>query len=315
MKQIILESARGENYLQYIADKFNGTTLGDHAVSFDNDTLKGRTGLIQGENYRAVLTAYITKQDLDISFSPDETYQYIAIFFPQWVNYHGGEKQQIHFNAPNGLVILRNTENFTSLVRKGVEKKIVYIYFNESFLPNLISDRLEGIKDFVYHLGNYHLATWKKSFFFDLREQLHEDFIEEYVQVKLKELFILFHNLIYSYNETNKEELFSDYEIETIYSIKDVIDKNLKEKPIVKQLSRDFGINTGKMSKVFKSLFGETIYQYYKKQRIQEVKEQVTYTNKTLTEIAFDYGFTDVQHFSKNFKQAFGITPTDIRKS
>jgi AraC family transcriptional activator of tynA and feaB len=35
---------------------------------------------------------------------------------------------------------------------------------------------------------------------------------------------------------------------------------------------------------------------------------------RTVSEIAYSWGFSDVSHFSRSFKQKFGITPRECRQ-
>lgn len=46
---------------------------------------------------------------------------------------------------------------------------------------------------------------------------------------------------------------------------------------------------------------------------ISKVKEQVTETDKTISEIAFDLGFNYPHHLSRSFKKIVGITPGEFR--
>lgn len=47
---------------------------------------------------------------------------------------------------------------------------------------------------------------------------------------------------------------------------------------------------------------------------VLETKRQLSYTNKTTKEIAFDVGFEDASHLSRMFKKITGISPTTFKK-
>ena len=49
-------------------------------------------------------------------------------------------------------------------------------------------------------------------------------------------------------------------------------------------------------------------------QRMKRAKELLVYTNKTITEIAEETGYTDLFYFSKTFKKNNGISPNEYRK-
>ena len=39
------------------------------------------------------------------------------------------------------------------------------------------------------------------------------------------------------------------------------------------------------------------------------------YSGKTIAEIAYEFGFNDISHFSRDFKAIYGLTPSDYRSS
>ncbi|MDT0555394.1 helix-turn-helix domain-containing protein [Patiriisocius hiemis] len=47
---------------------------------------------------------------------------------------------------------------------------------------------------------------------------------------------------------------------------------------------------------------------------VLEAKRQLSYTNKTTKEIAFDVGFEDASHLSRMFKKVTGVSPTTFKK-
>jgi AraC-like DNA-binding protein len=68
------------------------------------------------------------------------------------------------------------------------------------------------------------------------------------------------------------------------------------------------------LSDLFSSIEGKTIEQYFIQQRIEKVKELLVYDQLSLTEIAFQTGFSSVHHLSSQFKKITGLTPTHFRK-
>jgi AraC-like DNA-binding protein len=48
-------------------------------------------------------------------------------------------------------------------------------------------------------------------------------------------------------------------------------------------------------------------------ERCRKILEDPTQAHRTLTEIAFAWGFSDQSHFSRAFKSAYGVTPRDFR--
>jgi len=81
-----------------------------------------------------------------------------------------------------------------------------------------------------------------------------------------------------------------------------------------KYLSNELGVNYSHLSFVFSSCEGITIEKFIIKQKIEKVKELLTYDELTLSEIAFKLGYSSVQHLSNQFRQITGLNPSYFKK-
>ena len=68
------------------------------------------------------------------------------------------------------------------------------------------------------------------------------------------------------------------------------------------------------LSNLFSSQEGITIEKYSIRQRIERVKELLTYNELSLSEIADQMEYSSVQHLSQQFKKETGLTPTQFRE-
>ena len=68
------------------------------------------------------------------------------------------------------------------------------------------------------------------------------------------------------------------------------------------------------LSKLFSEVEGITIEKYVILQRIERVKELLAYGELSLSEIAFQLGYSSVAHLSAQFKKVTGFTPSEFRK-
>lgn len=81
-----------------------------------------------------------------------------------------------------------------------------------------------------------------------------------------------------------------------------------------KYLSKELGLNYSYISSVFSTCEGTTIEKFIIKQKIEKVKELLTYDELTLSEIAFKLGYSSVQHLSNQFRQITGLNPSYFKK-
>ncbi len=79
-------------------------------------------------------------------------------------------------------------------------------------------------------------------------------------------------------------------------------------------LSKTFGLDYSYLSRLFSSIVGTTIEKYIILQRIEKVKELLLYDELTLSEIAWQTGYSSVQHLSNQFKKIIGMSPSAYKK-
>ena len=79
-------------------------------------------------------------------------------------------------------------------------------------------------------------------------------------------------------------------------------------------LEEKLGMDYHYLSTLFSSVEGITIEKYSILQRIEKVKELLMYDEKNLSDIAFQLGYSSVQHLSQQFKKVTGLTPTHFKQ-
>lgn len=89
----------------------------------------------------------------------------------------------------------------------------------------------------------------------------------------------------------------------------DYIHSHLTEKLGVDTLSRKAYMSRNEFFKWFRHQFGISPLEYINRERIKLAKQLLSGENKTVTETAYQCGFTDVNYFVRVFKKSEGITP------
>ena len=80
------------------------------------------------------------------------------------------------------------------------------------------------------------------------------------------------------------------------------------------QLQEEIGRDYGYLSTLFSSVENITIERYIILQRIEYAKELLIYDELTLSEIAFQLGYSSVQHLSGQFRKTTGMSPSQFKK-
>lgn len=89
--------------------------------------------------------------------------------------------------------------------------------------------------------------------------------------------------------------------------------ENYKHKCLLRDATLSIGFDYAYISKLFKKIIGVTYNQYVNYLRIQQSKELLKFTDKTITEIAFECGFSSLRSFNRKFLEITEITPSDYR--
>ncbi|WP_207493762.1 helix-turn-helix domain-containing protein [Aridibaculum aurantiacum] len=77
-----------------------------------------------------------------------------------------------------------------------------------------------------------------------------------------------------------------------------------------KSLHKDYSY----LSSLFSEVEGITIEKYLINQKIEKVKELIIYDELSLSEIAYQLGYSSIAHLSSQFKKVTGLTPTHFKK-
>lgn len=94
--------------------------------------------------------------------------------------------------------------------------------------------------------------------------------------------------------------------------IKEIIDLHFLETLQVSRLAKEAKVHPAYLGKAFKIHFGTDIKSYQKQLKIHYAISKITNRKSNLTQIAYDSGFSDQSHFSREVKKTTNFTPKTI---
>lgn len=113
------------------------------------------------------------------------------------------------------------------------------------------------------------------------------------------------------------EERHASSRLSKLKSVQRYIQKNLGDTRLtLTHIAAQNGISKRYLHWLFQST-GETAARYVQRLRLERCRIDIgnpLMRNKTIADIAFSWGFSDPMHFSRVFKNHFGIRPSDLRK-
>lgn len=104
-------------------------------------------------------------------------------------------------------------------------------------------------------------------------------------------------------------------ENEIIRQAQQYISAHIREKLSVPLVARQVDVSPSYLTALFHKNLQISPGEYIRRIKLQESKQMIRENNLNFTEIAAELQYSTVHHFSRQFKEKFGITPTEYAKS
>ena len=91
------------------------------------------------------------------------------------------------------------------------------------------------------------------------------------------------------------------------------MDRDYAQPLDVPALARTALMSEGHFSRSFRAAFGETPHRYLQRRRVERSMFLLRETDRSITDICLDVGFTSLGTFSRMFREIVGETPSGYR--
>lgn len=142
---------------------------------------------------------------------------------------------------------------------------------------------------------------------------LPEEIRNEYFKLKVLEL-LLFLKTVDAQKDGQERPYFYKTQVEKVKAIMAFMTANPDKHYTMQQLSEMYDIPVSALKKCFKGVYGTAIYTFMKNYRMDLAAKLLSQTDKSITEIAGNVGYTNCSKFSEAFKNTTGKTPMEYRK-
>lgn len=82
--------------------------------------------------------------------------------------------------------------------------------------------------------------------------------------------------------------------------------------PGIENLAEEIGMSETKLKAHFKTMFGNTILQYFKERQMELAKQLLASEKIKINELALRFGYESAGKFSNAFKNQFGVLPSEV---
>src|SRR5438105_3483744 len=94
---------------------------------------------------------------------------------------------------------------------------------------------------------------------------------------------------------------------------RDAMDRTYAQPLDVPALARIAFVSEAHFIRTFRATFGETPHRYLQRRRVERSMFLLRETNRSVTDICLDVGFSSLGTFSRTFRDIVGQSPTDYR--
>lgn len=94
---------------------------------------------------------------------------------------------------------------------------------------------------------------------------------------------------------------------------RDTMDRSYSQPLDIPSLARVAFVSEAHFVRTFSATFGETPHRYLQRRRVERAMFLLRVTERSVTEICLEVGFTSLGTFSRTFREIVGETPTSYR--
>lgn len=116
-------------------------------------------------------------------------------------------------------------------------------------------------------------------------------------------------------NQTVEKESVSDLDKDFVSRFRALIEEKMKESELnVEDLGRDMGMSRVQLYRKLKSLTNYSPNELLRQMRLKKAASLLATSELSVSEIAYEVGFSSPSYFTKCYKEQFGESPTDFLK-
>ena len=147
-----------------------------------------------------------------------------------------------------------------------------------------------------------------------MKEPVDEPFKLFFLRVKTEELIC---RLLMELVKRDEKQLYdlNSQDVQIIYEVKARMLAHLERPPVINELALGANMSPTKLKRLFKQIFGNSIFNYYQTHRMQEAARLLKEEKLSVSEAGYQLGFTNLSHFSRVFYEHTGVKPKQYSRS
>jgi AraC-like DNA-binding protein len=298
--------------LRAVIDK-NTFTIPSHLGSGSGILLKIEDELFFNI-YDFQLNTSITAHRKAVSYG--EYFPIICWFSPDQMKQEThGEKKIINRDSPYSIFFPSPKIESNYLIPAKNRIIILTITLTKNWLlRNLSGNKKSNILNLIESNNPFFLyeeISFNMGKYLEKLKGLEMDNIVSSIQLRsyILNFLVLFISAIEKRKRPSLTSNINHLDVEKLFDIRQVLTEQYSTPPAIKALASQAAMSESKLQKLFREVFGITIYQYVLKVRIEEAKKMIESKRFSVSEVGYEIGYTNLSHFTAAFKKQVGINP------
>lgn len=278
--------------------------------------------LIFGPDFKITLHHYTLKEDLVIKRNSSGLgNELITIFFysnEEALEIAFNDNPQVRFSEREDAAIQVTSNDLSSAIRFPAGHNVHYmvVAIKPAYLktilavktPNSTLQTITTSESSFLFFENMSVET-KNLLKHITAVNMEDELSHFYMQIKVQELiYLLFQQLVLR-ESTNAHYSVNSADVERLLHIRNEMLRDLSVPPVLSELAAIAAMSETKLKQLFKQIFGDTIYNYYQRNRMEEAAFLLKQGKHSVAETGYELGFSNLSHFSRLFEKYYGLTP------
>ena len=279
-------------------------------------------GFVFNEHIRMLISNYELNEDLvvknpDINASKRMIFFKFQNIFPKTETLSTGK----HLMEMPSVLIATSRMNTDDVISIHTNTAVINIEVDANYLNGLF-DLSEKSPVLQSLLQNTQPLLFEQMIYPSLQkivdeivtESVDETFELFFLRIKAEELIC---RLLMELEKRDEKHLYAlnIHDIQTIYKVKEQMLEHLETPPVIKELAVCANMSPSKLKRLFKQIFGNSIFSYYQEFRMKEAARLLKEEKLSVSDAGYQLGFTNLSHFSRVFKEHIGMKPKQYSRS
>ncbi|EKT3958595.1 helix-turn-helix transcriptional regulator [Flavobacterium psychrophilum] len=279
-------------------------------------------GLFLGNGMGMMIRNYELYEDMLVSKKGDnEAIDRIIINFSNIFFDDEGIRSELTPKDLPTVQIGKGKIDIEMLIPKRVKYRTILIGIDKKRLKELLGEQ-KGIIIYEEILETEHVLLFEEIITPAIQKVANEiiecavppNLQNVYWKIKANEIICLLFAELFK-RENSPVLNLNENDVVIIYQIRDQILQQLNVPPLLSNLAKQSGMSESKLKKLFKQIFGNSIFNYYQTFRMKEAARLLNEKKLTVSEVGYHLGFSNMSHFGKIFEEHIGMKPKKYSSS